>query len=215
MIISAVRLFVRRTGASVKDSYSRAIASVVRSSMPPSTIRSGDRKSLSATPSERNSGFIPTPKCSPACLPDARSRIGVTVPSVVPGTTVLLTTTTWYDVFFASDSPMPCAIVRIALRSIASPSNGVGAAIIVRSVACTAASRSRVARTDRPACFSSSGASPSSWIGERPALIASTLVESISTRVTSWPRSARHTPVMRPTYPDPTMESLSGSSGGT
>ena len=63
--------------------------------MPPMTIRSGTMKSSMAEPSDRNSGFMPTPRSAPARLPEASSRIGSTTLSVVPGTTVLFTATTW------------------------------------------------------------------------------------------------------------------------
>ena len=62
-------------------------------SIPPRTMRSGSMKSPIASPSVRNSGFIPTPKSGPALFPEYCSRSGSTTPSVVPGTTVLLTTT--------------------------------------------------------------------------------------------------------------------------
>ena len=38
---------------------------------------------------------MPTPSSGPAFRPEAASRIGSTTPSVVPGTTVLFTATTW------------------------------------------------------------------------------------------------------------------------
>ena len=68
----------------------------VRASMPPSTMRSGCMKSSTASPSVRNSGFMPDAEVGAgASCPRPASRIGRTTSSVVPGTTVLLTTTTW------------------------------------------------------------------------------------------------------------------------
>ena len=52
----------------------------VRSSMPPSTMRSGDMKSATAWPSVRNSGFMPRPKSRPACRPEAASSASRTTP---------------------------------------------------------------------------------------------------------------------------------------
>ena len=48
-----------------------------------------------AVPSVRNSGFMPRPKSGPARLPEVFSTASRTMPSVVPGITVLLTTTVW------------------------------------------------------------------------------------------------------------------------
>ena len=60
----------------------------------PTSVSGGFRKSLSAVPSRRNSGFTDTPKPSPYFLPDVRSSAGITTSCVVPGSTVLRTTTT-------------------------------------------------------------------------------------------------------------------------
>ena len=45
---------------------------------------------------------MPMPNPTPAFFPDSSSSNGVAAPAVVPGTTVLFTTMTWYDFFFFS-----------------------------------------------------------------------------------------------------------------
>jgi len=59
----------------------------------PITMRSGFRVSWRADPSRRNSGFMHRSKSVPHRLPEWVSRIGLIFFSVVPGGTVLLTTT--------------------------------------------------------------------------------------------------------------------------
>jgi len=59
----------------------------------PRIIRSGFRVSWRAEPSRRNSGFMHKPKSEPHFLFECFSRVGLTMFCVVPGTTVLLTTT--------------------------------------------------------------------------------------------------------------------------
>src|SRR5438309_2540657 len=41
-------------------------------------------------------------------------------------------------------------------------------------------------------------------MGTWPAFKAASFCSSLSTRITSWPRSAKHPPATSPTYPDPT-----------
>ena len=48
-----------------------------------------------------------------------------------------------------------------------------------------------------------SSESPSSTMGNSPADSRATLSASMSAHTTVWPRSAKHTPVVRPTYPVP------------
>jgi len=76
----------------------------------PMMIRSGFRASWRAEPSRKNSGFIHKPKSEPQCLFECFSRRGLTTLSVVPGTTVLFTTTKWYVSFLFRAS----AISRVA-----------------------------------------------------------------------------------------------------
>ena len=97
LIISAVRVFVRNRGMLVgkrvvelASRLERALVDALRA-----RCRSGAMKSATAWPSVRNSGLVPTPKSSPARLPEPPRACGSTTPSVVPGTTVLFTTTTW------------------------------------------------------------------------------------------------------------------------
>ena len=94
LIISAVRGVVWMIGVFRNIAYISASCAVLRASMPPTTIRSGSWKSFTATPSARNSGFMPKPKSLPATRPEASSMALRTTVSVVPGTTVLLTVTT-------------------------------------------------------------------------------------------------------------------------
>jgi hypothetical protein len=75
-------------------------------------------KSATPVPSRRYSGFIATPKSRPACSPELRSRAGITISSVVPGSTVLRTTTVWRREEFPSDSPMSAQTRSSAERSI-------------------------------------------------------------------------------------------------
>ena len=65
----------------------------------PMMMRSGFRVSWRADPSRRNSGFMHRPKLMPHCLFECFSRVGLTMFCVVPGITVLLTTTRWYVSF--------------------------------------------------------------------------------------------------------------------
>src|SRR5438132_1527495 len=57
------------------------------------TITLGSRKSSLAVAARRNSGFMHTPRLDPALRPEERSRAGISTVSVVPGGTVLRTTT--------------------------------------------------------------------------------------------------------------------------
>jgi len=69
-------------------------------------MRSGLRASCSADPSFRNSGFMHKPKSLPQCLRECFSKVGLTVFSVVPGMTVLFTTTKWYVSFLFRACPI-------------------------------------------------------------------------------------------------------------
>jgi hypothetical protein len=93
LIISALRRFVTSFGHE-NPRYSSPTTCAERASHAPMTIRSGFMKSATADPSRRNSGFMQRPN-SPTGRPAAVSRARRTTVSVVPGTTVLFTTTTW------------------------------------------------------------------------------------------------------------------------
>ena len=56
-------------------------------------VIAGSRKSATAVPSRMNSGFTHTPKSLPMRLPLAFSRVGITMVTAVPGSTVLRSTT--------------------------------------------------------------------------------------------------------------------------
>ena len=94
LIISAVRGLVRTRSTPSNPAYASSRAARLRPSSVPRTTRSGLRKSRTASPSVRISGLVATPKSTPALFPDASSSSGSTTCSVVPGTTVLFTTTT-------------------------------------------------------------------------------------------------------------------------
>jgi len=88
-IISA-SVGVQWTISAPNGRYSASRISAVRRSVVPSTVIHGRAKSCALLTWRRNSGFIATPKSTSACLPEARSRIGVIRASVVVGGTVLL-----------------------------------------------------------------------------------------------------------------------------
>ena len=94
LIISAVEGFVRRSAhrRNRRSSVSRRRSTVRRRRRARCGLAPGNRERL---PSVRNSGFIPTPKSRSEHAARGRFELGRTTPSVVPGTTVLLTTTTW------------------------------------------------------------------------------------------------------------------------
>ena len=120
---------------------------------------------------------MPIPKSGPARLPDADSSARRTHPSVVPGTTVLLTTTTWYLERSRSTWPTCSEARRTAVRSMVAPSNGVPTAMKVRSDRRTASARSVVALRRRPTFRVSSSSRPSSNIGDRAAFNAAKLLQ--------------------------------------
>ncbi len=93
-IISATRMLVLYSGASTL-SYSDLVGAASYAWLWPTRVSGGCRKSFSAVPSRRNSGFTDTPNPSPYFLPERASSVGMTCSWVVPGSTVLRTTTTW------------------------------------------------------------------------------------------------------------------------
>ena len=105
----------------------------------PMTMRSVCIVSSKAEPWRRNSGLMHKPKSGPHFFFDSFSRIGLTRSCVVPGTTVLFITTTWYVLFLWSAFPMSRDDVSMNCRSML-PSGllGVPTALKVRSVSRTA-----------------------------------------------------------------------------
>ena len=93
LTISATRIQVLTSGASI-DWYSAIVPLASAAWLWPTSVSGGLRKSWSAVPSRRNSGLTDTPKPVPYFLPDSRSSVGITSSCVVPGSTVLRTTTT-------------------------------------------------------------------------------------------------------------------------
>src|SRR5258708_35021945 len=114
--ISATARATTRTGA-LRPAYNDATDAAVRSSPAPITVNGGSSKSLIDVPSRRNSGFIETPKSTPAFFPDSCSRIGTTTSAVVPGSTVLRMTTTWQALLCVSAAPISADTRRTYVRS--------------------------------------------------------------------------------------------------
>ena len=77
---------------------------------------------------------------APADRPEPASRARRTTVSVVPGTTVLFTTTTWYSSRRPSARPTAVAAASTALRSIRPSREGVPTASIETSLSATASS---------------------------------------------------------------------------
>ena len=94
-IISATRMLVLTSGAPDVVVQRRCVAAASAAWLWPTSVSGGSRKSRSALPSRRNSGLTATPKPSPYFFPDCASSAGITTSCVVPGSTVLRTTTTW------------------------------------------------------------------------------------------------------------------------
>ncbi len=142
-IISAVLRLVATIGTS-KPAYTLFMTSRLLASSAPMTMRSGSMKSATAFPSRRNSGFIAKPN-SPDCFPENCSNMPLTTVSVVVGTTVLLTQTTWYSSFPFKAAPISWAACFTCPRSIPPSPRGVPTAIIVTAASSTAAFVSPVA----------------------------------------------------------------------
>ena len=157
-----------------------------------------DRRSrATALPSRRNSGYTATGTGRPA----ARSSSGSSTWRVVPGRTVLRTTTTMGDRWRWIACPMSPATRRRYVRSrLPLPLLGVPTQTKARSVSLTAASQSVVARR-RPARTPSSMSSPSpaSITGGWPWFNRSVLTGFVSTPTTRWPSAARQAAETAPT----------------
>ena len=170
---SALVLSVSTVGA-LSDAYSSATSCAARSSRAPTTIRWGLRKSSTAWPSRRNSGFDTTPGYR-AAVPT-----GTVDFSTTPGGAVLSTSST------ADRSAAPSVPV------------GVGTQTNVKSTSDSSPPRTNLSRPlPRPATTSSRR--PGSCSDTSPALNASTLASSTSAQVTRWPRWAKQAAVVRPT----------------
>ena len=94
LIISAVRVLVRRRGTSSNGSYRRAERVDAPLVDPAEDDAIGEQEIVHRFAFGQELRVHATPKSTPAFFPDASSSAGSTCPSVVPGTTVLLTTTT-------------------------------------------------------------------------------------------------------------------------
>ena len=91
-IISAddMSVNIRRSLTSMKGLYRRAMMARARGLSTPTTNLSGDMKSLTATPSFRNSGFDATSNSTSTPRRDSSSAIVRSTRRVVPTGTVLL-----------------------------------------------------------------------------------------------------------------------------
>src|SRR3989344_7289578 len=92
-VISAVLRVVRILGhGDLSKIFEKHIPLLL--SYRPMTILSGLSASVTAFPSRKNSGFMQRPKSLPITFSEYLSSKGLTVNSVVPGTTVDFTATT-------------------------------------------------------------------------------------------------------------------------
>ena len=104
------------SGASIFE-YSSNRISPLASSNSPITVFGGERKSLTAEPSRKNSGLLHTPKSAPAFFPENSSNVGITTFFIVPGKIVLRMTTVWRADLLFRASPICSQIRRMNLRS--------------------------------------------------------------------------------------------------
>ena len=202
LVISATLTGTRKTGPGEPAVEPDQTARRSPSSSWPITVLGGSRKSRTLLPSRRNSGLTHTPKSRPARLPEARSRIGTSRSSQVPGSIVLRKTT----------------VCRARLPAIAAPiSSATRSRYVSREAAVGRrrrpdAHQREVARADallrarghaqaRPSPPPRAMSSPmrSSTTGAWPRRSMSTLSALTSTPMTSLPRSARHAAETQPT----------------
>lgn len=145
--------------------------------------------------------MLQTPKSTPAFLPDASSRVGITTARIEPGSIVLRATTTWKSLFSLMAAPISWHTLRTCDRSRLPFSwDGVPTQISEISVFSTASRTSVVARS-RPSLTVFEIISPMSFsmIGVVPWLIRSTLVRFGSTPTTVCPSVARQPAETAPT----------------
>ena len=147
--------------------------------MAPMTILSGCRKSVTATPSRRNSGFDTTAMSS-RCINDCMAALVPT--GVVDLLTMMLSAGSR-----SRTSSMTSEMAEISAR----PSSpwGVGRQRKTNSLSVTAW---RAPRTNLRVCWDSpscrSSGKRASWIGTWPLFSSSTFVSSMSAQITVWPR---------------------------
>ena len=163
--------------------------------------RSGCSVSCSADPSLRNSGFTHKPKSLPQCLRECFSRVGLTIFSEVPGTTVLFTTTRWYVSFLLRASPISsAAFLMYWMFMLPSGLLGVPTVMNVMSVFRTASCRFSIhLRCLFFTTFCSCSLMFGSWMGAFPLFIKATLFLSMSEARTLKPLLANAIAVHKPT----------------
>ena len=197
--ISAIATGTWKVGPA-KSAYSDEIVAMSASSVPPTTVLGGAKKSLTEEPSRRNSGCTHTPKSTPATRPDAASSRGTTTRSHVPGS-IVERTATMYRRSVGSAAPISSATrSRKLVESDPFGADGVPTQMNATSLDRTDSATDVVARS-RPAATPSATRSPmrSSRTGLCPRLTMSTLASFTSTPTTSWPISARHAADTMPT----------------
>ena len=180
-ISSADAASVSTVGAPSR-AYSAATRSAASWLSEPTTIRSGPRKSLTAEPSRRNSGFDTTPM-------SVRSSISAVRSAVPTGTVDLFTTT----VPGASDDPISSITDSTARRSATPPAPiGVGTHRNTTSGERPSSKDSNAAalpttKLNRPAevCSATSSESPGSTMSTTPRRNRSTFAVSMSAQTTS------------------------------
>src|SRR6266545_4948434 len=204
LTISAVGSAVWTNGACT-SAYSAWTSAAVSASSQPTRVSGGEAKSLSDEPSRMNSGFTATRTQPAASAPAALRSAGINRRSVVPGSTVLRSTTVY------GLGPAPSARpISSPTRSMAAKSgcplerDGVPTQIRARWLSATASAALVVARS-RPffTISAMSSPSPGSTSGDSPRPTAPTLSGFTSTPMTSWPARARQAAVTHPTYPSP------------
>src|SRR6266542_4332694 len=198
LISSADAASVTRIGAR-RLRYSSETRTATPVSWQPITTRVGSRKSCTAAPSRRNSGFDATPIDPVGTPASARRR---STRAVVPTGTVDLLITT-------APGRRTGAISRTTSSTIdrsAAPSScgGVGTQRNTYSAvrAAVAAPTTNVSRRAASPSATSAGR-PSSSTGTSPLLSRATFSRSTSPHTTSWPSRAKHAAVVSPTYPPP------------
>ena len=195
LISSADAASVSTVGAPSR-AYSAATRSAASAASHPTTIRSGFRKSCTAEPSRRNSGFDTTDT-------SARSSSSAVRAAVPTGTVDLFTTT----VPGASSSRVSSITASTARRSATPPTPiGVGrhrntTSASSPSVCSATADDAPTTNDSRPAdtCSVTSSDRPGSTMSTTPRRNRSTFAVSMSAHTTWCPSDARHAPVVRPT----------------
>src|SRR4030081_3349345 len=89
----------------------------------------------------------------------------------------------------------------------ASPRSVVGVPTATKMAALERTASCRLSENCKrwPRCRLSNSGRNFSWMGTCPFLRAVNFCSSLSTTMTSWPRSAKQAPATKPTYPEPTI----------